>query len=176
MGILFLVALVLIWPTYGLSILAWLIFVFVRGQANQGKVQRRKEVAGEVNQLIRGQYAKFFSALDIPLWVDSEISEGEADQCGRHIVNYIGNNPGEHSVFMRGLQKWKTKGSSTLEPIIAAESEKNYKHKAEIHAVCYRSIVALQANNKNLRCFDKINLPELMADLSNIEMKMLFPA
>ena len=173
MGILFLVALVLIWPTYGLSILAWLIFAFLRGQAEKGKVEHRKEIAGEISGLIHGQYAKFFLALDMPFWIDSEISQAEADQCGRHIVNYIGHNSQEYAVFVKGLLKWKTKGSFNFEPIIAAQSEKDYKCFAEIHAVCDRPIVALMANNKNLKCFGKVNLPELMSKLSDIEMKML---
>lgn len=158
MGILFLVALVLAWPTYGLSVVAWLVVMFLKSQGTVAKSNERRNRKIFIEPLFTGRFADFFNALDIPRIPGRTISDADAHQCGRHIMNYIAHNSGEGVLFMQGLEKWRTKGDDRpCHPVTAATDERRLKAKGEIHLVSYRAIDALMTNNPNLRCFDSIN-------------------
>ncbi len=173
MGILFIVALLLAWPTYGLSIVVWVALLFINAKGNANKVERREKVKEAIEPLFEGRFSEFFFALDMPTYEWEELSEADAHQCGRHIMNYIAQNPTETSLFINGLRKWTTKGDSNLcDPITAAQDENRYNAKGEIHLVCYRAVEALMTNNK-LNCFSKVDFAgviekKVMLDLKNI--------
>lgn len=163
MGILFIIALLLAWPTFGLSIVAWVAILFINAKGHANKVERREKVKEAVEPLFEGRFAEFFLALDMPIYEWEELSEAEAHQCGRHIMNYIAHNPTETSEFIRGLQKWKTKGAPNLcDPITAAQDENRYNAKGEIHAVSYRAVEALMTNN-SIPCFKKVDFDGIAA-------------
>lgn len=171
MAILFLVALVLAWPTFGLSIVAWFVVAAIRGHNRHSKNEQRRSRATLLAPMFNGRYAEFFEALDIPRLYGSVMMEDDADSCGRHIVNYIAHNPEESFVFSQGLMRWRTKGGSQLcDPILAAETETLLDEKAEIHLVSYRAIEALMINNRSLRCFHSIDLGQVVAEIARIEL------
>ena len=163
MGILFIIALLLAWPTFGLSIVVWLILVFFKSKAKVEKIDRRREIVQIIEPLFQGRFSEFFMAMDIPLIYGQDLTQEEAHKCGRHIMNYIAHNPSEAALFMNGLDRWRTKGSSELcDPITAARDEKNLNAKREIHVTSYRAIEAIMTNNYNLPCFRKIDFPLLV--------------
>lgn len=175
MEILFIVALLLAWPTFGLSIVAWFVLVFLKAKGNANRVERRDKVKEVIEPLFEGRFSNFFFALDIPIYDGEEMSEAEAHQCGRHIMNYIAHNPIETSEFIRGLQRWKTKGAPNLcDPITAAQDENRYNAKGEIHAVSYRAVEALMIKNK-ISCFKKVDFSGFIKKKIMFDINQRFP-
>ena len=173
MEILFVVALLLAWPTLGLSIVAWIGLFFIKAKGNTNKLEKREKVKETIEPLFQGRFSDFFLALDMPIYECAEISDAEAHQCGRHIMNYIAHNPTETTLFINGLQKWKTKGDLNLcDPITAAKNEHNYDAKGDIHMVCYRAVEALMTNNK-LKCFEKVDVSRVIKRKVVVEVDSL---
>lgn len=172
MGILFVVALILAWPTFGLSIVAWFAL-----QAIKKKVasSAQDELRSSIEPLFNNKFAEFFMALDIPSYEWEKISSEDAHQCGRHIVNYICHNPSEANLFFRGVSRWRGSAADNLpSPVTAADSEKKLNKKAEVHMVSYRAIEALMTNNK-LRCFASIDLASVIERKAVLELRFNFP-
>lgn len=170
MGILFVVALILAWPTFGLSLVAWFVLVWFNSRHKVAGINRREELKNVIEPLFMGRFADFFHALDMPTLTE-ELTEQEAYQCGRHVMNYLAHNPSEAAIFMKGLEKWRTKGSPTLcDPVTAASDENNLNAKGEIHLTAYRAVEVLMTNNSDLRCFSKINLPLVALNRSTLEV------
>lgn len=170
MFLLFLIALVLTWPTFGISIIAWIILFLFKAKKNADKMDRRMQFLPIIEPLFQSRYSDFFMALDIPLVSGYSISEADAERCGRLIMNYLAHNPEEAAIFVKGLDKWKTVGSNSLcDPVTAAQSEKMYDAKGEIHLTSYRAIEALMTNNKNLKCFGSINYGKIIQYRTMIE-------
>jgi hypothetical protein len=178
MELLFLLALLLAWPTYGLSIIAWIALLILRGilqaRARIEAIDRREEDKLLIEPLFAGKFAEFFRALDIPMLIGLRIDQEAAHQCGRHIMNYIAHNPTESALFIQGLKKWHTKGGGPLaDPVIAADCERKFNEKGEIHLVSYRAIEALMTNNKELRCFYPIDYRKIVQHRITMEMESI---
>ncbi|RYY22411.1 MAG: hypothetical protein EOP62_23250 [Sphingomonadales bacterium] len=158
MGILFVVALVLAVPTFGLSLVAWAVVALMKAK---GKRARRDNATAKLEPVFAGEFADFVLSLDVPLREGQELTEAEAHQCGRHIMKYLANNPSEEVVFKRGVNKWKI-GSAVGDwsPALAAGNEAARGGRGDVHAVSYRAIEALMTNN-TLGCFSKVDLPEV---------------
>lgn len=175
MGILFIIALLLAWPTFGLSIVAWFALLFFKAKGKVNRIEEREKVKEVIEPLFGGRFSEFFLALDMPIYDWEEMSEAEAHQCGRHIMNYIAHNPTETSEFIRGLQKWKTKRAPNLcDPITAAQDENRYNAKGEIHAVSYRAVEALMTNN-SMPCFKKVDFAGVLEKKAMLDIDQLFP-
>jgi hypothetical protein len=176
--ILFLVALLLAWPTYGLSIVAWIAVIVLRGishgKARVDAIDRREERKLLIEPLFGGEFAEFFMALDLPILIDVPIDREAAHQCGRHVMNYIAHNATEGALFIQGLKNWGTKGGNPLaDPVIAAASERKFDAKGEVHLVSYRAIEAIMTNNRNLRCFHAIDYGKIVQYRSTMEMEAI---
>lgn len=177
MALLFLLALLLAWPTFGLSLLAWFALGFYHANVKVAAGERRRKVADDIGPLFKEKHDEFYKALDIPYLTQRTISDDDAMRCGRHIMNYIAHNPHELKIFMSGLQRWKTKGSyEPCDAITAATCENDYNAKGEIHLTSYRAIEALVANNPNLKCFSSVNLSRLAKYISSLETRGLIAA
>ena len=162
-GLGFLAALVLAWPTYGLSILAWLALCGIRGFRRGEKANEREARKVFIEPLFADRFAEFFRALDIPMNLGMRCDNQAAYRCGRLIMGYLAHNPDEGGLFMRGLRKWRTKGTNQLgDPVESAESERKYNAKGEIHLVAYRAIEALMTNNPALPCFQAVDYHRLV--------------
>jgi hypothetical protein len=172
MALLFLLALVLAWPTFGLSILAWLALAFFKSKTKVDAIAERENRKALVEPIFGGRFADFFRALDMPILYDHRMDEATAHQCGRHIMNYLAHNPQEGALFMQGLKKWATKGSNQLcDPVTAAEAERSYDAKGEIHLVSYRAVEALMTNNKGLACFHSIDFGKLVTQRTMLDLR-----
>lgn len=172
-GILFIVALILAWPTFGLSLVAWFVLAWFKARQKVAGINRREELKTVIEPLFQERFSDFFYALDMPTAFDEELTEQEAHQCGRHVMNYLAHNPSEAAIFMKGLEKWRTKGSPTLcDPVTAASDEKNLNAKGEIHLTSYRAVEAVMTNNAGLRCFSKISLPQVALNRSTLEVNL----
>lgn len=170
MGILFLLALVLAWPTFGLSIVAWLVLTIVHAKSVAAKADRREEVGKIIHPLFGGKYAEFYRAINVPVVFHFPDPDKEHHQAGRHIANYLAHNPEEAAIFMEGLTRWKTKGSVQLcDPISAANFERDLGGKFEIRLTAYRAIQALLVNNQNLPCFRNVDFSSLTAAITSME-------
>lgn len=165
MMILLIIALILAWPTYGLSLIVWGAALALKRKL-QNKSSARKS---HLETVFRGRYADFFLSLDIPTvsrLYGTSMSADEANQCGRHIANYISSHPDEMKLFISGLDRWRTKGSPELcDPVTAAQEECRFKAWGEIHIVSWRAAEAVMKNNRHLTCFNKVDLREITAKI-----------
>lgn len=170
MGLLLVVALVLAWPTFGLSLVAWCLLVWFSAAAkaaNKKHIDQRRAV---MDLAVRGRDAEFFLALDMPLKRRAELTPAEAEQCGRHVLNYVAHNSEETALLMRGVEKHSLRnGGAPFDAIAAAANETWATVKAEMHLVAYRGIVAVSTNNPNLQCFSKIEITTLRHRIRDIE-------
>lgn len=173
MGLLFIAALVLAWPTYGLSVLLWLALLVLRTTARAGKITEREARKVFLEPLFDDRFAEFFRALDVPMMIDLRVDNDAARKCGRLIMNYIAHNPEEGALFMNGLKKWSTKGSGELyDPVVAADSERKFGAKGAIHLVSYRAIETLMRNN-SLDCFRGVDHGKVMEYRAVMELQEL---
>lgn len=171
MGLWFILALLLAWPTFGLSLVAWFVLLFLKGAQQAKSSEQRKVVAEVIEPLFKGRFADFHDALDVPYEWNAERTQSKSHQCGRFIMNYLANNPSEAAIFTRGLKRWATKGSGQLcDPVEAAEFEVRYDEKKEIHLTAYRAIEALMSQN-NLPCFQGVDLDAVSQYISAIESR-----
>ncbi|MNJ44655.1 hypothetical protein D3C77_397130 [compost metagenome] len=177
MGLLFIVAVLLAWPTYGLSILLWFGLAVARGVGKRFAIKRREHARSLLMPLFPDDLGFFFSALDVPLVSGYHLTEEESRQCGSHFVNYLSHNPSEAALFIRGLERWRTKGEVNLcNPVNAALDENHLEAKREIHLTAYRAIEALMTNNKTLKCFHKIDYGRVLEYRQRIEIEGLLNA
>lgn len=169
MNWLFILALILAWPTFGLSILIWLFLLFLKAKDKTRKIDIMREKRTVLDPLFRERFDEFFLSLDLPLASGATISKEEASHCGRHIVNFIAYNHEETELLIKGLKRWEDgTGSALCDPIRAAQIE-SLLQKAEVHLVAYRAMEAISINNRNLRSFQKISLPVLRERMAVIE-------
>lgn len=170
MPILFVVALVFAWPTFGLSLLCWVACYFLFGRRTN-KAHIPKADLAKVEAVFQQEYAEFFKILDVPYLQGRTITHEEAEQCGRHIKNYIAGNPSEARLFFEGLAKWGTKGRKVYgSPVTAAGEELKYNVKENVHGVSYRAIEALMTNNPGLGCFKSVSLPKISQYVDAMEI------
>ncbi len=171
MGVLFIVALLLAWPTFGLSLIVWVVIAFFNIKKKEYNNNQRKVISEIISPLFKERYGEFYKSLDIPYVLFDYGPESDAIKCGRHIVNYISHNPEEAAQFIEGLKFWTLKGSSSLcDPIEAAKCEVGQNIKRHIHLVSYRAIEALMMHN-NLPCFNSVDLPRLKQYIDAIEAR-----
>lgn len=159
-------------PTYGVSLIVWLVLVLMRakGQADRSVERENRKVF--VEPIFTGQFAEFFRALDMPLIPGESIDHNDAHKCGRHIMNYIAHNPDEGALFMRGLNKWRTKGDySPCHPVVAAADERALNCKGEVHLVAYRAVEAIMTNNPGIPCFRSIDRQGLTVRRLTLELQ-----
>lgn len=173
MGWLFILALILAWPTFGLSILFWIVLAVIQSKQRAKKMEAMKESRTILDPLFDERFDEFFLSLDLPLNNSATIAKEEAGKCGRHIVNFIAHNSEETELFIRGLKRWKggarARTDSTLcDPVQAARTE-SLLEKAEVHLSAYRAMEAISLNNRNLSSFQKINIPLLRERIAVIE-------
>lgn len=179
MGMLFVAALILAWPTFGLSIVAWIVFNFyhVKKRVDQNEKAKTSGLAVVISKVFDGEHEKFFRSLDIPLLTGYEITEEDAHQAGRLIMNYLIQNPDDGIGFLEGVAAWTVQDGSGdtdyIEAALAAKSERDYNMKANVHLFAYRAVETLMVNNKNLKCFRSVNLAKVMEFRSIIEMKKI---
>ncbi|MFJ2446773.1 hypothetical protein [Pseudomonas sp. NPDC087626] len=177
MGLLFIFAVLLAWPTYGLSILLWFGLAVARGAFKRFAIRRREQARNLLMPLFPEDLGFFFSALDVPLVNGYHLTEEELRECGSHFVNYLSHNPSEAALFIKGLERWRTKGEVNLcNPVNAALDENHLEAKREIHLTAYRAIEALMTNNKNLKCFRKIDFGRVLEYRQRIEIEGLLNA
>ena len=173
MILLLVVALILAWPTYGLSLVAWFVLSLIRVAARRAAIERRKDLRAQLEPLFEQRFDEFFLALDVPMRSKYEVTNQEATQCGRHILNYLAHNPGEAALFLKGVEKEARRfGGKQPDPVLAARREVFNGAKAEMHLSCGRAIVAVATHNPSLQCFRNVHLDLLQRDLKKIEASL----
>ena len=169
MGILFVVALLLAWPTFGLSILVWIVLLAVQTKGKVNKVEQRHERKGFIEPLFANQYAEFYYALLGKYASQRKPDYPIAHQGGRLIMNYIAHNPEEAALFMKGLQRIPNSRPGLATALEAVEYEKAQGDMRYIHLVAYNGIQTMKKQNPDLRCFDKFSEIELCAYILQID-------
>ncbi len=176
MGWLFILALVFVIPSFGLSLVAWFALAWFNARQKVAGIHRREEMKTVVEPLFGGQFAEFFLALDVPTMFE-EFTPEEARQCGRHIMNYVAHNPSETAMFMKGLERHRTRtGDKALDPVGAARDEYHRNAKAEIHLTSYRAIIAITTNNSSVGPFRKAHLAAVAMNVNALESLELIRA
>ena len=120
MTLLFLLAVLLAIPTYGLSLLAWIAWFFLAARNNAKEringLEHMRATRSVVEPLVGGTRSEFYQAFDIPKSDSDERSDARDSQCGQHILNFISHNPDATQAFMEALKLHRLKGSAQLAP------------------------------------------------------------
>lgn len=162
MVLLFLLALLLAWPTFGLSLIAWFAWFYLRAKNETDKVTARQEIQPLLEAVFTNRHAEFFNALEIPIKPSTVgISPADAHQCGRHIMNYIGHNRDELQVFLEGLKRWAKEDGQICHPADAALIERRLGGEGDVYRVSLRAVDAIVSRNPQLPCFKSIDLVRL---------------
>lgn len=169
MTLLFLVAVLLAIPTYGLSLLAWIVW-FVLAARNNAKdritgLDHMRATRSVIEPLVGGTRSAFYQALDIPKIYSGTRIESRDSQCGHHILNFISHNSELTRAFMEALKLHRLKGSASLPTAIESiEFERSWQG-GPMHHICYFAIATLTSQN-SLPCFDDV-------DMASVTEKML---
>ena len=127
MILLLILALLLAWPTYGISLILWFALLFVRSQEKTHKINARCEKLVLFEPLFTNRQADFFEALEVPLKpAIGTISHNDAHQCGRHIMNYIAHNQSELQRFVDGLMRWPRDDGQMCHPVTVLNIERRF--------------------------------------------------
>lgn len=166
MNFLFIIALLLAWPTFGISLVLWFIWQFVNTKNATDKVAARREIEPLLEAVFTNRHAEFFNALNLPIkYGHATISPNEAHQCGRHIMNYIGHNRSELQTFISGLKRWEREDGQICHPADAVAIECRLAGRGEVYAVSLRAVEAIITRNSNLRCFQSVDFARLKAKI-----------
>lgn len=169
---LFVLALLLAWPTLGLSLVAWCALAWFRAASQSARIRRMKEMRDSIEPLFSPGLDKFFLALDMPVRKSQQVTAQDAETCGRHILNYLSNNPSEAAIFIRGAGKHAQRsGSGKLDAVDAAMWERMCAAPGDVHVPSYRAVVAITRNNPSIRSFDAINLQAVAGRIDRLERK-----
>jgi len=161
MTIIFLLALLLAIPTYGLSLLAWIVWMFLAaGRTAKDRVtglDHMRATRSAVEPLVGGTRSEFYQALDMKKTRSGTKSESRDSECGQHILNFISHNPDFTQAFMEALKFHRLKGSVSLPTAIESiELERSWQG-GPMHHICYFAIAALTVQN-SLPCFDDVDI------------------
>lgn len=171
MTLLFLLAILLAIPTYGLSLLAWIAWSFLAAR-NKAKeringLEHMRATRSVVEPLVGGTWSEFYQALDIPKRHGDERNDARDSQCGQHILNFISHNPDATQAFMEALKLHRLKGSASLPTAIEAIRFERGWQGGPMHNLCYLAIVTLTKQN-SLPCFDNVEVTSVMKKMRQI--------
>ncbi len=176
MTLLFLLAILLAIPTYGLSLLAWVAWFFLAARNNAKErisgLERMRATRSVVEPLVGGTRSEFYQALDIPKSYGDERSDASDSQCGQHILNFISHNPDATQAFMEALKLHRLKGSASLPTAIEAIRFERGWQGGPMHQLCYLAIATLTEQN-NLPCFDNVDVTSVMTKMREAKLKEL---
>lgn len=164
MNILFIVALLLAWPTYGMSIILWIIIFFLKPITAADKIKMRHKIAPELELLFDNRHSEFYDALDIPL--KSEIDDSH--QFVTYIINYIAQNPDELHTFINGMKRWTRRDGSLCHPSIVVRIEKRMGDRHGVYEVSIRAIDCLVRNNPSIQLFQSVDIDRIRISNSDI--------
>lgn len=171
MTILFLIAILLAIPTYGLSLIAWAAWFFWTARNNArdriAGLEHMRATRSVVEPLVGGTRSDFYRALDIPRINADTRSETLDLQCGQHILNFISHNPDATQAFMEALKLHRLKGSASLPTAIEAIGFERGWQGGPMHHLCYQAIATLTAQN-NLSCFDDVDMLSMVKKMRRI--------
>ncbi|RVP20797.1 hypothetical protein [Sinorhizobium meliloti] len=138
-------------------------------KARRKVVEAKAARAIEIEPIFNGNYREFIHWLDIPLLPGKNVSNEDAQKCGRHIERYLVHNEKEGALFVEGVAEWCR--SDSLDAMTAAEMERDVGGKGKVHLTAYRALEAVMTNNKNLNCFDSIDYGKLIGYRASLELK-----
>lgn len=174
MGILFLVALLLAWPTFGLSIVAWLGLAWAKAARTGQRASARRSRVAAIEPMFQYEYDDFdgfVDMMDLPMVPGMTMSSEEQYTCGRLIMNYIAHHERECAVFialfMATGRNHAGGGLSMASYTLLVEKTQERKL---AHAICYRAVETLISSNR-LPCFRSVDYGEVVAQLANMEMR-----
>lgn len=174
MTLLFLLAVLLAIPTYGLSLLAWIAWFFLSARNNAKDritgLERMRATRSVVEPLVGGTRSEFYQALDIPTTYSDARNDARDSQCGQHILNFISHNSDATQAFMEALKLHRLKGSASLPTAIEAIAFERDWQGGPMHHLCYLAIATLKSQN-NLPCFDNVDMISVMTRMHQISDK-----
>lgn len=168
----FILALVLAIPTYGISILIWIVWLFVKSyftaKTRIASADQRQFVRNVMIQPLLGGHSEleFFNALDIPL-MTFDISDEDKKICIHHILNFISNNKEIAGVFIQGAKRFLYPDKSEGDAFLAASAEKEIGDLGFVHYAVYVAILSLCSNN-HLPCFNEVDLVSIATRVKQI--------
>lgn len=190
--LLFLLAVFLAWPTFGISFLAFFGWIAWSGYSRAKNAEKREAFSLLLKPIfeyehILGErapedgYSYFIDELGLPFKNgcssdanDSYPTIAQKKTCGRLVMQFLAHNPREAATFVKAVRKIDSAGDSELGEVLMYESSDalklNYEYySSDIRLVCFRAIQALMTNN-NLACFEWCDLErvsEMVKEMSD---------
>ncbi|WP_417271604.1 hypothetical protein [Celeribacter sp.] len=166
--ILFILALVLAWPTGGLSVLAWIGWIAWQLHKGREAHKHSETLTALLEPVFKGEYAEFAAGLELPyhshITTDDIIkgnsrTEKDLHQIGRLIMKYLANNPCEAYAFINTLKRHGVDESGEMEApweVLQWEFYEKRSH-GRLKWVGYRAVEALMPHN-SLPAFHSVDL------------------
>lgn len=175
----FLLALLLAWPTFGLSLLAWFGWRMWIGYSRAKASQKSEVMTALLEPVFRGEYAMFAMGLQLPYpdhLLDEDFNDGgvrtqkDMHQCGRLIMKYLAHNPKEAEAFIDALKYYGTTKQGEFEEPHEVLDWEFYRYRCDgpLKVVSYRAVAALMSNN-TLTCFRSVDLGTVKERLQEMD-------
>ena len=165
--LLFLLALFLAWPTFGLSFLGFFGWIAWTGYSRGNMVHKREALSLLLEPMFDrnvegGQgYVRLIESLRLP-WRREDAYDGfpeaEYRQCGRLVMLFLANNPPEAAAFIKAMREIDPTDFSA--PHETLDYEEQNRQGNDLRLICYRAVEALMTNN-DLPCFAGFDLAEI---------------
>lgn len=180
-NLLFILAVFLAWPTFGLSFLVLLGWISWVGYSRARKAEKRKvnsvllEAIFERDPTDQG-YKRFILALDLPVQGEARnFPDPQLKQCGRLVMLYFAHNPGEAKIFIEALNALDPDKLVSPAELLQLENEEHQSfiwgfHSRDLRLVCFRAVEALMTNN-DLPCFEPYDLKEISEQVTDMSME-----
>lgn len=175
--ILFVLAVFLAWPTFGLSFIALFCWVAWSGYSKGKNAEKREAISLLLEPLFRRgrpddePYSNFIGHLDLPIKNEFQHlrkDEMQLEQCGRLVSQFFAHNPREATVFVNAIHAVDPCDESTPGEALYYEAHQRSAH--DLRIVCFRAVKALITNN-NLTCFEPFNLIDISAEIEEMLME-----
>jgi|TARA_R100000935_G_scaffold58859_1_gene98699 hypothetical protein len=178
---LFVLAVFLAWPTFGLSFLVLLGWVAWTGYSRGKNAEKREHMSLLLEPLFAREheqsspYSNFIGQLELPIKDEFQnliLTSAQLEQCGRLVTQYFAHNPREATAFVNTLHSVDPWDDLSPGDALGCESQEHSSfiwghHSSDLRLVCFRAVKALMTNN-DLSCFEPFDLDGISAQLEKM--------
>jgi hypothetical protein len=169
--LLFVLAVFLAWPTFGLSFLVLLGWIAWTGYSRARNAENRNTISLELEPIFDSDetgdgYHNLILSLNLPTkdkngsLTDHQLSN--LKKCGRLIMLYFAQNPREAKIFLEARKIIDPDEFVSAGELLQWEDQEHRSfiwgyHSSDLRLVCFRAVKALMTNN-DLPCFELFDL------------------
>jgi len=182
--LLFVLAVFLAWPTFGLSLLALFGWIAWTGYSRGQKAENRQAMSVELEPIFDNDgtedgYHNFMLSLGLPRKNENvELTEYQLlmlKECGRLIMLYFAHNPREAKALMEARKMIDPDEFVSLGELLQWEDSEHRSfiwgyHSSDLRLVCFHAVKALMTNN-DLPCFEPFDLEEVSIQIKHMSLE-----